>query len=441
MSSKGFNRIVRRFRKRSDALPDLRKGKNIQYRMSDPSLSAFATFFHQSPSFLARQKYLEEAHGRSNAQSFFQVGRIPSDNLIRKLLDPIDPCHFYDWFDDIYQGFEQEGILQAMRAVEDTQLIALDGTWYFSSQSENIHCERCSCIHHQNGKITHFHSAITPVIVSPGYKEVVSLKPEFIVKQDGHEKQDCEINAAKRWLGKHAQQYAQGNSTLLGDDIYAHQPFCRQALLHGFHFLFTCKPSSHTYLAKWVEGLESTGQTGFFRQRVKGKQNRWETREYRWAQGVPLTDDNDSLKVNWLDVRIIDHQGEKIYHNSWITDWEISQKNIVELVSSARARWKIENENNNVLKNRGYHLKHNFGHGKEHLSSVLLTLNLLAFALHTLLYVADDSYRLIRDKLPTRRTFFEHVRALTYYQCFDSWENLLDFMMRGLKLGPYAKKA
>ena len=109
------------------------------------------------------------------------------------------------------------------------------------------------------------------------------------------------------------------------------------------------------------------------------------------------------------------------------------------LAASGRARWKIENENNNTLKTKGYHLEHNFGHGKKHLSSLLAALNILAFLFHTVLAFTDERYRLVRAALPTRQTFFQDVRALTRYLCFPSWEGLLRFMMRGLEIGPYAK--
>jgi len=103
-------------------------------------------------------------------------------------------------------------------------------------------------------------------------------------------------------------------------------------------------------------------------------------------------------------------------------------------VADGRARWKIENENNNILKTKGYHLEHNFGHGKNHLSNFLLTLNLLAFLFHTALEMFDDTYRRIREDLPARKTFFDDIRALTRYMCFTSWEVMLTFMARGLKL-------
>jgi hypothetical protein len=438
VNTRAFDQLIERLRCVAAGLPDRRTGDNTQYAMADIALAAFSVFFTQCPSFLSYQRGMEQARGRNNARSLFQVGQIPSDNHIRQTLDPVAPHHLFSLFDELHRAFDQTGVLEQMRAVERTRLIALDATWYFCSQSKNVCCPNCSCIHHAEGKTTHFHSAITPVIVSPGHSQVVPLRPEFITPQDGQVKQDCEINAAKRWLGAHAAQYCTGNDTLLGDDLYAHQPFCRQVLLHGFHFLFTCKPASHATLHQWVEGLEAGRQLHPLRLRVKGKSNRWEHHLYRWANGVPLTDSDDALKVNWCELTITDADAKVRYKNSFITDWAISADNVAGLVAAGRARWKIENESNNVLKNRGYHLEHNFGHGKQHLSSLLATMNLLAFGLHTLLELTDESYRLIRATLGPRRRFFQHLEALTCYLHFESWERLMDFMMRGLEIGPYA---
>ena len=187
--------------------------------MADIALSAFAVFFTQCPSFLCFQQNLETAHGRNNARSLFQVERIPCDNHIRQTLDPVEPSHLWGLFDDLHRAFDENGLLPAMRAFKNTRLIAVDATWYFSSQSKNIHCPNCSCLRHAEGQTTHFHSAITPVIVSPGHAQVVPLRPEFITPQDGQVKQDCEINAAKRWLATHGARYSTGNDTLLGDDL------------------------------------------------------------------------------------------------------------------------------------------------------------------------------------------------------------------------------
>ena len=438
MNADHFDRLIERLRVLASRLPDRRTGKNTQYSLADIALSAFSVFFTQSSSFLSFQKRMEQNRGQNNARSLFQIGRIPTDNHIRQTLDPVAPAHLFDFFDDLHRAFDKHGLLEAMRAVEDTRLIALDGTWYFSSQSQNVQCPNCSAIQHADGHTTHFHSAITPVILSPGHSQVVPLRPEFITPQDGHAKQDCEINAAKRWLAAHVGGYSTGNDTLLGDDLYAHQPFCRQVLLHGFHFLFTCKPTSHTHLASWVEGLAAGGQLHTLKLRVKGRSNRWEHHHYRWANAVPLIDSDDALKVNWCELTVTDDEGNVRYRNAFITDWKITEGNVAGLVAAGRARWKIENENNNVLKNRGYHLEHNFGHGKKHLSSLLLTMNLLAFGLHTFLELGDESCRLIRAKLGARRMFFQDLQALTTYLHFESWAALMDFMMRGLEIGPHA---
>ncbi len=153
---------------------------------------------------------------------------------------------------------------------------------------------------------------------------------------------------------------------------------------------------------------------------------------------MPLTDGDDALKVNWCELTLTDGQGAGCYKNSFITDWPIRAENVAGWVAAGRARWKIENENNNVLKTKGYHLEHNFGHGQQPLSSLLLTMNLLAFGWHTLLEVTDESYRLIRAAVGARRKFFQHLEALTAYWFFETWERLMDFMMRGQEVGPYA---
>lgn len=155
---------------------------------------------------------------------------------------------------------------------------------------------------------------------------------------------------------------------------------------------------------------------------------------YRFINQVPLRDSDDALLVNWCELVTSNEKGKVIYKNAFVTDHRITEKNIIELVKAARARWKIENENNNTLKTKGYHLEHNFGHGKEYLSQLLLTMNLLAFLYHTVLHFVDTAYQLIRKKLPTRKTFFDDLRALSRYMYFDNWQQLLRFMMTGLEI-------
>jgi hypothetical protein len=99
---------------------------------------------------------------------------------------------------------------------------------------------------------------------------------------------------------------------------------------------------------------------------------------------------------------------------------------VAELAACGRARWKIENESFNVLKTRGYHLEHNFGHGTAHLSALLACLNLLAFAIHTVCDLAEGAWRKARTTLGPRLRFFQSLQALTTYLVFSSWTELLD---------------
>jgi len=436
MKGASFNDLLGHLRQVFAELPDRRKGQNLSYTMEDFGLSAFAVFFTQSPSFLAHQKAMQQARGKNNAQSVFHIEQIPSDNQIRQMLDPIPPQALFSVYDHSYDTLRKHGILANFRGVHHSTLIALDGTWYHSSQK--IHCPCCSTLEHPSGETTYYHSAVTPVLVAPGQSEVIALRPEFITPQDGHTKQDCEIAAAKRWLDQNATRYHSGNVTLLGDDLYAHQPLCRRALRHSFHFLFTCKPESHPTLYDWVNLLQPGPDLGSVKLRVKSG-SQWHTYTYRFANRVPLAEGQDALKVNFCEVTVTHKDGKVLYHNAWITDWPITEQNVAALVASGRARWKIENQNNNTLKTKGYHLEHNFGHGQQHLSSLLAALNILAFLCHTVLAFTDGHYRLIRATLPSRKTFFQHVSALVCYLRFPSWQGLLRFMMRGLEIGPYAK--
>jgi hypothetical protein len=219
-----FDTLVQTFHDQLDLLPDSRRGKNTQYSIKDAALAAFSVFFTQSRSFLAHQQALLHAKGRSNAQTLFGISSIPCDNQIRNLLDPVPPASLFPIFSSITTALTKAGVLDTFRAFHKTLLIALDGTQYFSSQ--HISCPSCSTKTAASGSSTFSHCMITPVIVAPGKSEVLSLEPEFITPQDGHEKQDCEQEAAKRWVRTQAPKLPFSNVTVLGDDLFCHYPFC-----------------------------------------------------------------------------------------------------------------------------------------------------------------------------------------------------------------------
>lgn len=428
----GFDALIGELSELARAFPDKRTGRNTQFSMEDVVLAAFSVFWTQSPSFLAHQSAMQKAQGQNNAETLFAIKRIPSDNHIRDLLDHVPPEAVFAMFGRIEARLYARGYLEPYRVLGDQLLIALDGTQYHSS--ENIHCEQCTVRQHGSGKVTYSHTVVTPVIVAPGQRRVLPLQPEFVTPQDGHDKQDSEHAAAKRWMSRCAQLYQGRSVTLLGDDLYAHQPLCESALQAGFSFLFVCKPTSHKTLHEWLEGLRESGHVEQI-QVTRRKGRRREIDTYAFANHLPLRDGKNSLEVNWCELTTTDANGKQHYRNAFVTNHAINADNVAEIVEAGRARWKVENENNNTLKTQGYHLSHNFGHGKRHLAPTLVSLNLLAFLMHTVLDLDNARYRAIRAALSSRQMFFQHVQALTCYMCFASFEALLDFMVKGLELG------
>ena len=424
-----FNRLVEYLRSVVERFPDERTG-DTTYSMADAALGAFSVFFTQSPSFLDFQRHLQVAKGCNNALTLFGIKQIPTDNQTRNLLDPVPPSTVLPVFAAVVEALHAGGQLETYRSINGDLLVAMDGTQYFSSAK--IHCPQCSVTEHSNGTITYSHSVVTPVIVAPGNARVIPLEPEFITPQDGHKKQDCENAAAKRWLGQFAERYRPLGITILGDDLYCKQPLCEAIRQQGLNFILVCKADSHKTLYEWVAGLAATDDVQTLCiERRQGKRTYTDT--YRFVNQVPLRDADEALQVNWCELTTTRDDGKLTYHNAFATNHTISTANVAEIVRAGRARWKVENENNNTLKTKGYHLSHNFGHGKQHLSTLMASLNLLAFLFHTLLELLDSSYQRLRRFLP-RKVFFDDLRALTRYLCFDSWEALMAFMIRGLEL-------
>ena len=405
--------------------PDRRTGDNLSYAMADFGMAAFATFFMQSPSFLAQQTALARGRGTSNCQTLFAMHETPTDNHIRTMLDPVPPETVYPMFDATLAALEDGGGLTAFRRLGGHVLIALDGTEYFCSQK--LSCPNCSSRARANGKTEHFHAMVSAALVAPGNDRALPLEPEFIVPQDGAEKQDCEARATHRWLSRHGPKYARLKPVYMGDDLSSRQPTCEAVLAVGGHFLFTAKPSSHTTLYEWLAGAE----VPTFACKVK-QGARFVTHRYRWLEGVPIRDGKDALLVNWLEIEIVDATDKVTYRNSFVTDLPVSKATVAELATCGRARWKIENETFNTLKTKGYNLEHNFGHGAQHLAATLATLNLLAFAMHTVADLVDAAWAAARKAVGTRKRFFEDLRALTTYLVFPTWATLVETLRSGV---------
>jgi hypothetical protein len=220
----------------------------------------------------------------------------------------------------------------------------------------------------------------------------------------------------------------------LGDDLFSRQPFCKGLKEKNLHYILVCKPESHEYLYETVAFLARTGVLGTkVVRRWVGKYAEIST--YRFTNHLPLYAEQDALELGWCEITVTrEDTGEQLYQNAFVTDFEVTETSVEAIVRDGRARWKVENENNNVLKTKGYHIEHNFGHGGLHLASLLLSLNLIAFLFHTILDLVDEEYQAIRQALGTRRKFFQDMEALMRYFLFENWDHLLSFMFKGLEL-------
>lgn len=218
--------------------------------------------------------------------------------------------------------------------------------------------------------------------------------------------------------------------------MFSKEPFCQDLLTQGFHFILVCKPDSHKTLYEWVASFEKTGDLQTFSlQKWNGRFHQRTT--YRYLNQVPLNGSETALEVNWVELTVTrTDTGEILYKNAFITDFPLTPSTVPQIVQAGQTRWKVENENTNVLKTKGYHLEHNYGHGSQFLSTTLLTLNLLAFLAHTFLEVVDTQYRTLRQVLSARKTFFHDFTTLTKYLFFDSWSHLIAFMAEQLEIEP-----
>lgn len=403
---------------------DGRRGA-VKYTMADIGLAAFSLFFMQSESFLSFQRRLEQGRHASNCKTLFGIEEIPSDNHIRMLLDEVaaealEPC-----FEQALSELRERGGLQGFQRLGGRVLIALDGTEYFCSQK--LSCPRCLRRNRSNGKTENYHAMLAATIVAPGHNRVLPLMPEFIAPRDGAGKQDCERSAAKRWLAGPGGRVAHLRPVYLGDDLFCCQPLAEAVLATGADFIFVCKPDSHKTLYEFLNGaeMEQFART----ERRPGKHSL--TYRYRWIAGVPLRDGKDALTVNWVGVAILDAHGRTTYNGAFATSLAVTRDNVAEIAQCGRARWKIENEGFNVLKNNGYNLAHNFGHGEKHLAATLAAMNLLAFAFHTVCDCLETLWQQARAAIGTRSRFLRDLHTITAYLLFPNWTALFHLLSQG----------
>jgi hypothetical protein len=402
-------------------VPDHRGG-DPEISLTDALMSAFAMFSLKSPSLLAFDKQRVEG----NLGTIYGIGRVPCDTQMRENLDPVSPESVRPMFKSLFRQLQRGKALEPMVFLDDHYLLCLDGTGYFSSKT--IHC--ASCLHkvHRNGSITYYHQMLGAAIVHPDVRAVIPLMPEPIMQQDGAHKNDCERNAAKRFMAKLRQDHPHLKFIVTEDSLSSNAPHIQTLHDHRLHYILGVKEGDHAFLFTQVQAAEQAGGVTYYERhdRATGLVHR-----FRFVNEVSLNASNTDVRVNFIEYW--EMGDDQVQHFSWITDLRVSKRNVYRLMRGGRARWKIENETFNTLKNQGYHFEHNYGHGTKNLSVVFAMVMMLAFLVDQTQQLCCALFQAVWAKLGSKRLLWERMRALFYDYALASMRQLLEALLYGLK--------
>jgi hypothetical protein len=404
-------------------IADFRQEAKVKHAVHDVLMSGFAMMFYQDSSLLQFQQRLQEAIHTNNLQTLFQVESLPKDSQMREVIDEIESQELEPLFEDFFRPLQRGKHLEGYRVLGDYYVISIDGSGYFGS--EKIHCNGCLEKGSKKGSKRYEHQIVQAALMRPGKRQVLPLAPEEVRNTDGRDKQDCEIEAGKRLVRKIRRSHFKLKIILVGDSLYSKQPFMEELTEEGVKYVLVVKEDDHKLLMEWVNEQRQLKEVS----RLEVKDNKGRLHIYEWINEVPLNGNKKTLWVNYFEYWLVDG-GKVTYHNSWVTDFAVSEGNVAELVRIGRCRWKIENETFNTLKNQGYHIEHNFGHGKKHLSLNFLLLNLLAFFMHQIFELTDALYQECRRAFGSRRNLWDNLRASIRLLIFPDWETLLRRLLR-----------
>ena len=421
-----FDPLIRQIRLRAKQLPDSRNGNGCCYSVADAVMSAIAVFALKDPSLLAFQERRNDA----NMKNIFRILQVPSDTQMREILDPLDPDLLRPMFNDVLRELQRGKALEAFDFLDGYCLLSMDGSGYYSSKK--VHCEHClQRTNSKTGEITYHHQMLAAVLVHPDLKQVIPLAPEAIIKHDGDNKNDCERNAGKRLLEKIRDEHPHKKLIVVEDGLASNAPHIRLLKRLNMRFLLGAKPDDHEHLFDEVSKAEAEGRVTTLRWTDDTKKEAVSC-EIRFAHQLSLNKSNADLLVNFLQYTEYASDGSICKRFSWVTDLTITADNAHHLVRGGRSRWKIENETFNTLKNQGYQFEHNFGHGRQNLSTIFAMLMMLAFLVDQTQELCCPLFQAVRKKRITRRSLWDHQRSHFRHFEFTSMQQLHEVMLYDL---------
>lgn len=400
-------------------IPDPRKlPKTAPISFTDVLMSGLAVFGLKFPSLLKydqNRDVLDE-----NLRTLYHINRPPSDTYLRERLDELNPSFIRPAFKKIFAELQRGKCLEEFEFFEGCYLLSIDGTGEFSSSK--VCCEQCCKKEHKDGSVTYYHQMLGACIVHPEKSNVIPLCPETIQNGDGSEKNDCERNAAKRFIENFKREHPHLKVIIIADGIASNAPYIRLLEENQMKYILGAKPGDHKFLFDLADASEEAkhheilDDKGFLHQ-------------FRYLNDVALNKSNPDVRVNFLEYMQTDPKGKEIFF-SWVTNIRINQDNVFALMRGGRARWKIENETFNTLKNLGYNFEHNYGHGKKYLSTILCLLMLLAFLIDQVQGIACSLFKAVKKLAGSSRGLWEDMRVLIRFISILSWEWLYQTMAK-----------
>ncbi len=432
----GFHSLINEISDIFEKIPDNRMANKVKYSLRDTLMSGLAMMYFQDPSLLQFSQNMQNEFEAQNLDSLFGIKKIPSETQMRENSDNTPTEELIKVFPAIVNLLAKTEHLKKFKVLDDYYLLVIDGSEYFSSNK--IQCTGCLKKNSSNNKKERYsHQILQVALIHPDMRQVIPLAPEPIKNSDGTEKQDIEMNAAKRIIRRLRKTYPKMKIMIGGDGLFSKQPLIEDIKSLEMSYLFVAKPDDHKVMYRMIENRDKIGKV--HEKIVIDEKNNVHT--YRWTNQIDLNGNKENIKVNYFEYELFNSEKDKVtYKNSWVTDIIVSPDNIVELVKCGRARWKIENETFNTLKNQGYHIEHNYGHGKKYLSNNFFVLNLIAFLIHQIFELTDELYQMCRVKIGTRLELYNKMRSFLYIKIFEDWSELLFFLFNPSQATDYYQK-
>lgn len=397
--------------------------------LTDCLTCALAVFSLKFPSLLqfdTAMRNPEETTEARNLKSLFKVEAVPSDTCMRQRLDPIDVRQLRGCFTAVFAQMQRGKGLEHMTVLGGHHLLSIDGTGHHSSKT--IKCGNCLTRNHRDGTVTHQHQMLAGAIVHPAVRTVFPLAPEMILRGDGAGKNDCERNAAIRFLDDFRREHPHLRTVVVQDGLSSNGPHIKLLRSKDLRFILNAKPGDHGFLFDWVRRHGDRARTHEVRE---GGAKGVTVHSFRWLADAPINSTHFGEKVTFIEYSETKPDGRARCW-SWVTDLEVNAGNAMEVMRCARRRWAIENETFKTLKGiNGYNFGHNFGHGIANLSSVLATLAVLAFLIDQ---VQEHCCPLFRQALAGRKRrlyLWQKLRSMFVELLIPDWLTLWTAIAKG----------